>query len=89
VYLEGEILECKPPHHLVQTFHVVHEPEAAGDAPSRVTFDIEQLGDACRLRVTHEQLPPATADYIAGGWETILSGLKTLLETGEPLVIGE
>ena len=87
-YLEGTILEVDPPRRLVQTFRVLEDP-AEDEAPSRLTFEIEQLGEACRLTVTHEDVGPETANYIEGGWETILSGLKTVLETGEELHIGE
>jgi len=52
---------------------------------SRVTYEIEPVGDSCRLCVTHDQLAPDTNGEIYGGWPMILSGLKTLLETGEPL----
>lgn len=83
VYLEGEIVEIDPPRRLVHTFHVVDEQEAAADPPSRVEFEITPLGDRCRLTVTHTGRGPATMDYTSGGWETILGGLKTLLETGE------
>jgi uncharacterized protein YndB with AHSA1/START domain/DNA-binding transcriptional ArsR family regulator len=87
-YLDGEILEIEPPRRLVHTFHV-NSDDAAGDPPSKVTWEITPMGDACRLRLIHEELAEATERYITGGWEVILSGLKTLLETGEPLKIGE
>jgi len=82
VYLEGEILEIDPPRRLVHSFHVVHEPTAAAEAPSRIEFDITPLGDRCRLTVTHTGRGPATKAYTSGGWETIGAGLKELLETG-------
>jgi uncharacterized protein YndB with AHSA1/START domain/DNA-binding transcriptional ArsR family regulator len=84
-YLDGEIIEADAPHRLVQTFHVVHRPEAAADPPSRLTWEISPMGDLCRLRVLHEQMGEATEAYVRGGWEYILSGLKTLLETGQPM----
>lgn len=83
VYLEGEILEIDPPRRLVHTLHVVHEPTAAAEAPSRVEYEITQIGDKCRLTLTHTGRGPATTEYTSGGWETILGGLKELLETGE------
>lgn len=83
VYLEGEILEIDPPRRLVHTLHVVHEPAAAAEAPSRVEYEITQIGDRCRLTLTHTGRGPATIEYTSGGWETILGGLKELLETGE------
>ena len=82
VYLDGEILDIDPPRRLVHTFHVVHEPEAAAEAPSRIEFEITPIGDRCRLTVIHTGRGPATMDYTSGGWETILGGLKELLEKG-------
>jgi hypothetical protein len=66
---------------------VVHDETAAGDAPSRLTWDIEAMGASCRLTLTHEDLPVATAEYVTGGWEYLVSALKTLLETGQPLSV--
>lgn len=83
VYLEGEILEIDPPRRLVHSFHVVHQPEAAAEAPSRIEFEITPIGDRCRLTVTHTGRGPATKAYTSGGWETIGKGLKELLETGQ------
>lgn len=83
VYLEGEILEIDPPRRLVQTFHVVHEADAATEAPSRVEWEITPLGDRCRLTLIHTGRGPATLEYTSGGWETILGGMKELLETGQ------
>ena len=57
--------------------------KAAGT--SRVTWEIEPVGDSCRLLVTHDQLPEGANSELFGGWPMILSGLKTLLETGELL----
>jgi uncharacterized protein YndB with AHSA1/START domain len=81
VYLEGEILEIDPPRRLVHTLHVVHEAAAAAEAPSRIEFEITLLGDRCRLTVIHNGRGPATVEYTSGGWETILAGLKELLES--------
>ena len=50
-----------------------------------MTWEIEPVGDSCRLVVTHDQLREGAHDEIYGGWPQILSGLKTLLETGEKL----
>ena len=88
LFLEGEILEVEAPRRLVHTMHVVHETGAAAESPSTLTWEITPIGDACQLRVAHEHLGPATLAYIQGGWEYILSGLKTLLESGEPHKVG-
>ena len=55
------------------------------EGTSRVIWDIEPVGDSCRLTVTHDQLREDANNEIYGGWPQILSGLKTLLETGETL----
>ena len=47
--------------------------------------EIEQVEDSCQLTVTHDQLPEDAHPELYGGWPMILSGLKTLLETGEQL----
>jgi DNA-binding transcriptional ArsR family regulator len=82
---EGENLEVDPPRRLVQSFHALWGEDVAAEGTSRVTWEIEPVGDSCRLVVTHDQLPEGVNDQIYGGWPMILSGLKTLLETGELL----
>ncbi|CAN5673179.1 hypothetical protein BH23CHL7_BH23CHL7_18410 [soil metagenome] len=88
LFLEGEIVEVERPHLLVHTFHVVHEPAAAAELPSLLRWQVTPMGDASRLMLVHEQMGERTVDYTRGGWELILSGLKTLLETGTPLKVG-
>ncbi len=87
IWVEGEVLEVDPPRRLVQTFKAHWSEEMDRQDPSRVTWEIEDRGGACRLRVVHEDLTPAAARTVSGGWPQILSGLKTLLETGEPLAL--
>jgi uncharacterized protein YndB with AHSA1/START domain len=82
---EGENLEVDPPHRLVQSFTALWSDEVKGAGTSRVTWEIEPVGSSCRLRVTHDQLADDASSEIYGGWSMILSGLKTLLETGELL----
>jgi uncharacterized protein YndB with AHSA1/START domain len=82
------ILEEDPPRRLVHGWRALYDPELAEEATSRVTWEIDQQeGGVSRLTVTHDQLEgaPKTAESVAGGWMYVLSGLKTLLETGEPL----
>jgi uncharacterized protein YndB with AHSA1/START domain len=81
----GENLEVDPPHRLVQSFTALWSDEAKAEGSSRVTWEIEQVGDSCRLTVVHDQLRPGANAELYGGWPMILSGLKTLLETGETL----
>jgi uncharacterized protein YndB with AHSA1/START domain len=83
---EGENLEVDPPRRLVQTFTALWSDEVKGEGTSRVTWEIEPVGDdSCRLIVTHDKLNPGASGEVYGGWSQILSGLKTLLETGEDL----
>jgi DNA-binding transcriptional ArsR family regulator/uncharacterized protein YndB with AHSA1/START domain len=83
--LEGENLEVDPPRRLVQSFRALWGEDVKSEGTSRVTWEIEQVGDSCRLTVTHDQLREAANAQLYGGWPMILSGLKTLLETGELL----
>jgi uncharacterized protein YndB with AHSA1/START domain/DNA-binding transcriptional ArsR family regulator len=82
---EGEILEVDPPHRLVHTMVALWSDDVKSEGTSRVTWDIEPIGDSCRLIVTHDQLRDGANDELYGGWPMILSGLKTWLETGELL----
>jgi len=82
---EGENLEVDPPRRLVQSSRALWSEEAKREGTSRVTWEIEPIGDSCRLTVTHDQLRENARDEIYGGWPQILSGLKTLLETGQSL----
>jgi DNA-binding transcriptional ArsR family regulator len=82
---EGENLEVDPPRRLVQSFNALWGEDVKAAGTSRVTWEIEQVQDSCRLTVIHDQLPEGVNDQIYGGWPMILSGLKTLLETGETL----
>jgi uncharacterized protein YndB with AHSA1/START domain/DNA-binding transcriptional ArsR family regulator len=82
---EGENLEVDPPRRLVQSFTALWADEVKAEGPSRVTWEIEQVADSCRLTVVHDQLREGANDQLYGGWPMILSGLKTLLETGGEL----
>ena len=82
---EGENLEVDPPHRLVQSMTALWGDDVKSEGTSRVTWEIEQVEDSCRLVVTHDQLPEGANEQLYGGWPMILSGLKTLLETGELL----
>jgi uncharacterized protein YndB with AHSA1/START domain len=82
----GENVEVDPPRRLVQTFTALWSEEVKSLGASRVTWEIEPVGgDSCRLTVVHDQLPKGANPELYGGWMMILSGLKTLLETGEDL----
>ena len=89
--IEGEIIEIDPPHRLVQAWHGVWDERMAVDAPSRVTWEIEETEPGvCRVTLLHDGLVAgsSTLEQVSGGWLYILSGMKTLLETGTPLVEG-
>ena len=82
---EGENLEVDPPRRLVQTMIALWGEDVKAEGTSRVTWEIEPVGDSCRLTVTHDQLREGANEQLYGGWPMILSGLKTWLETGELL----
>jgi uncharacterized protein YndB with AHSA1/START domain len=85
VLIEGENLEVDPPRRLVQSFRAMWSDDVRREGTSRVTYEIEPVGDSCCLTVTHDQLHADASPELYGGWPMILSGLKTLLETGETL----
>ena len=82
---EGKNLEVDPPRRLVQSMLALWSDEVKSEGTSRVTWEIEPIGDSCRLTVTHDQLREGANDQLYGGWPMILSGLKTWLETGKLL----
>jgi DNA-binding transcriptional ArsR family regulator len=84
-FASGETLESVPPRRLVQRLVATWSEEVKREGPSRVTWEIEPVGTSCRLRVTHDQLREGANEQLYGGWPMILSSLKTILETGEPL----
>jgi uncharacterized protein YndB with AHSA1/START domain len=81
----GENLEVDPPRRLVQSFQALWSDDVKAEGTSRVTWEIEPVGTSCRLTVTHDQLREGASDELYGGWPMILSGLKTLLESGDDL----
>jgi uncharacterized protein YndB with AHSA1/START domain len=89
VSVVGEILESAPPHRLVHTWNIRYDA-ALSNEPSVVTWEIEQRGTLCKLTVRHElSRAPTVAKRVSDeGWSVVISGLKTLLETGEPLDFG-
>ena len=89
LWVDGVVEEADPPRKLVHTWRALYNPETADEEPSRVTWEIEPGdGGVSKLLVVHDRLEgaPKTAASVSGaGWMHVLSGLKTLLETGEPL----
>jgi uncharacterized protein YndB with AHSA1/START domain len=85
---DEEVLEEDPPHKLVHGWISAYDSDMAAETESRVTWEIEPMDSGIsKLTVVHDQLEgaPKTAESVAGGWMYVLSGLKTLLETGKPL----
>jgi predicted dithiol-disulfide oxidoreductase (DUF899 family)/uncharacterized protein YndB with AHSA1/START domain len=85
--VEGEILEFDPPRRLVHTFVFTDSELEDRDPPSRVTWEIVPVGQVCKLTLTHEHYAGESETYkgTLTGWNPVLNGLKTLLETGKPL----
>ena len=87
VGVEGEIIECQRPNRLSYSWSFPRMPEVAGEAPSVVAFELESVGEATRLTVTHDRFEEGgkMRGYISEGWPIVLSNLKTLLETGQTI----
>lgn len=88
--IEGEILAADPPRLLSYSFTSSGDRER-GDKPSRVVFAIEDSSDdVVKLTVTHDEFAPGSPTFagVSNGWPGVLSALKTVLETGEPLPQG-
>jgi uncharacterized protein YndB with AHSA1/START domain len=97
VAVDGEVIEVDPPRRLVQTWRMVMDADMAAEGYTRLTHEIEPVREGVtRLTVVHElEGAPQLALLLAGGmedqgagggWAWVLSGLKTLLETGDSLV---
>jgi uncharacterized protein YndB with AHSA1/START domain len=86
---DDPVLEFDPPRRLVHGWRAKWNPELAAEEPSRVTWELEPQDDGTTLlTLVHDRLEgaPKTAASVSGpGWMRVLSGMKTLLETGEPL----
>jgi uncharacterized protein YndB with AHSA1/START domain len=95
VIVDGEVLESEPPHRLVQTWRMNMDPTCQAEGFTRLTYEIEGPGPdgVCRLTVTHDVTGAPNVGVMirgaeefggagGGGWDWILSDLKTLLETG-------
>ena len=89
VWGDSQTFEFDPPRRLVHGWRSLYDAEMAEEEESRVTWEIDpQDGGVCKLTVVHDRLegaPKTAASVFGEGWMYVLSGLKTLLETGEPL----
>jgi len=87
VAVEGQVIESDPPNKLAITWQALYDDSATTEAPSRVTFSLDESNGQTRLRIIHDQFPEGSVifDSISEGWPWIIAGLKSLLETGEAL----
>lgn len=86
--VEGVVEEMDPPRRFVQTWRVLYDAAMADEPPSRVTWEIDPVGEGLtRVRVVHGDLAasPLTWAHVKDGWAWVLDSLKSVLETGEPL----
>jgi uncharacterized protein YndB with AHSA1/START domain len=84
VACEGEILAADFPNELSYTWHFPRNPETKDEAPSRVTFKLERISTGTKLTMIHDQFEKDSRmlELVTQGWPLVLSGLKTLLESG-------
>jgi uncharacterized protein YndB with AHSA1/START domain len=90
LHISGEVMECDPPRKLTITFNVNWPELIEKLGPTLVTYEIEPAGDAVKLTLIQSHDRPLGDDILSGGrqgWPAILSSLKSVLETGTPLVI--
>ena len=90
LHISGEVIACDPPRKLSVTFNVNWPELIEKLGPTLVTYEIEQAGEAVRLTMSESHDRPLDDDILSGGrqgWPAILSSLKSLLETGTPLVV--
>jgi uncharacterized protein YndB with AHSA1/START domain len=83
----GEVLEFEPPRRLVLKWRNEFKPELRAEGHSRMTYELEQMGEAVKLTIIHEMDKPDSKfiQAVSNGWPHILASLKSLLETGAPL----
>jgi uncharacterized protein YndB with AHSA1/START domain len=90
LHISGEVIECDPPRRLTVTFNVNWPALIEKLGPTLLTYEIEQAGDAVKLTLLQSHDRPISDDILSGGrqgWPAILSSLKSVLETGNPLAI--
>lgn len=84
IFDAGEIVEAEPPRRLVIHWQHQNRPELKAEGESRCTMELEPIGNAVKLSITHTigREPSKLIEAVSGGWPKILSNLKSLLETG-------
>lgn len=84
--VEGVVFEVEAPARLVHSFMLMAMDETCHDRPSRVTWELDALGESCRLTLVHDEFAEETATFreVGRGWNPVLTGLKQWLETGRP-----
>ena len=90
LHISGEVFECDPPRKLTVTFNVNWPALIEKLGPTLVSYEIEPAGNAVKLTMTESHDRPIDDDILSGGrqgWPAILSSLKSLLETGEALIV--
>jgi uncharacterized protein YndB with AHSA1/START domain len=90
LHISGEVIECDPPRRLTITWNVNWPALVEKLGVTLVTYEIEPAGEAIRLTLTEAHERPIDDDILSGGrqgWPAILSSLKSLLETGQPLTV--
>ena len=87
VHSTGEVLEIEPGRRLVLSWRCELFPEVRAEGHSRVTFELEKVGDSVKLTFIQENDTPDSKSFgmASQGWPLILASLKSLLETGESL----
>ena len=91
VMFEGKVVESDPPRRLVQTVSFKRNPAFEDHEEMTIAWDVEQFGEACRVTIGHRgsDSDAKLLERLTGHCPDMMSGLKTLLETGRPLHIGQ
>jgi uncharacterized protein YndB with AHSA1/START domain len=84
IYDSGEIIEADPPKRLVMRWQHQRKPELKAEGEARCTIELEPIGPAVKLSITHtiERESSKLIEAVSGGWPKIISNLKSLIETG-------
>ncbi|MDJ0459676.1 SRPBCC domain-containing protein [Arthrobacter sp. NQ7] len=91
VMYDGKVLESEPPWRLVRSVHVKFSPAFTGHQEMTIRWDVEQFGETCKVTISHRghASDAQLFEMLTSHCPHLVSGLKTLLETGQPLHIGQ